>query len=62
MSPKATLAWRLTDKVEAYFNYGRGFHSNDVRGATITLDPASGDPVENVPFCPLGWSGVGAAL
>lgn len=49
VSPKATLAWRLTDKVEAYFNYGRGFHSNDVRGATITLDPASGDPVENVP-------------
>jgi outer membrane receptor protein involved in Fe transport len=25
-----------------------GFHSNDARGATITVDPVSGDPVERV--------------
>lgn len=49
VSPKAALAWRFTDEVEAYLNYGRGFHSNDVRGATISLDPASGDPVDSVP-------------
>ena len=49
VSPKAALAWRFSDNAEAYINYGRGFHSNDVRGATITLDPASGDPVDDVP-------------
>ena len=49
VSPKAALAWRFADNVEAYVNYGRGFHSNDVRGATISLDPASGDPVDDVP-------------
>ena len=49
ISPKITLAWRFADRAEAYFNYGRGFHSNDVRGATITLDSVSGDPVDAVP-------------
>ncbi len=49
ISPKAALAWRFTENAEAYLNYGRGFHSNDVRGATITLDPASGDAVDDVP-------------
>ncbi len=49
ISPKAALAWRFTENAEAYLNYGRGFHSNDVRGATITLDPASGDAVGDVP-------------
>lgn len=32
-SPKIAAAWRLTDTVELYANWGRGFHSNDVRGA-----------------------------
>ena len=27
---------------------GFGFHSNDARGATITVDPVSGEPVERV--------------
>ena len=49
LSPKATLAWRFNDHAEAYFNVGRGFHSNDVRGATISVDPVSGDSVEAVP-------------
>ncbi|MEM7708404.1 MAG: TonB-dependent receptor [Pseudomonadota bacterium] len=48
-SPKATLAWRASDSVETYLNYGRGFHSNDVRGATIAVDPVSGDPAASVP-------------
>jgi outer membrane receptor protein involved in Fe transport len=47
-SPSMALAWRATDALELYANYGRGFHSNDVRGATITVDPASGDPVDQV--------------
>ena len=49
-SPSAALAWRATDNLEFYANYGQGFHSNDVRGATIMIDPASGDPVSQVPI------------
>lgn len=37
--------WRAT---ELYLNAGRGFHSNDMRGTTITRDPVSGDPVDRV--------------
>lgn len=49
LTPKAALAWNAAQGVEFYANYGEGYHSNDVRGATITVDPASGDPVERVP-------------
>ncbi|MEZ5283404.1 MAG: TonB-dependent receptor [Vicinamibacterales bacterium] len=47
-SPKASLVlgpWRRT---EAYVNWGLGFHSNDARGATIALDPATGAPARRV--------------
>lgn len=37
LAPKVALAWRLARGVEAYANYGEGFHSNDVRGAAGTL-------------------------
>jgi hypothetical protein len=37
--------WRQT---ELYFNAGTGFHSNDARGATISVDPASGEAVDPV--------------
>ncbi|MBM4205061.1 MAG: TonB-dependent receptor, partial [Gammaproteobacteria bacterium] len=46
ISPKATLAWRATEVTEIYLNYGRGMHSNDVRGAELSFDPASGDPAD----------------
>lgn len=49
ISPKASLAWRVSDGAELYLSAGRGFHSNDVRGATIGVDPASGDPADPVP-------------
>jgi len=49
LSPKAALAWQFSEGAEAYLSWGRGFHSNDVRGATIAVDPASGDPVDPVP-------------
>lgn len=49
LSPKVALAWQAREGVELYANYGQGFHSNDVRGATITLDPSSGAPVNQVP-------------
>lgn len=48
--PKAALAWQaIPDRLELYANYGESFHSNDVRGATIRVDPATGDPAERVP-------------
>lgn len=50
VSPSLGLAWQAVDGLELYANYGRGFHSNDVRGATISVDPVSGEPVEIVPI------------
>lgn len=49
VTPKASLAWRAADGIELYASYGEGYHSNDVRGATITVDPVSGDPATRVP-------------
>ncbi len=37
--------WRET---EAYVNIGNGFHSNDARGTTITLDPKTGEAADKV--------------
>lgn len=48
LSPKLRLAYRFNDGVEAYFNYGRGMHSNDVRGTTIRVDPTTGDLLDPV--------------
>lgn len=48
VSPKLNLAYRLGDSAELYANWGRGFHSNDVRGNTISVDPVSGDPADPV--------------
>jgi len=47
--PNVGLAYLLSDHLELYANYGHGFHSNDVRGAVITTDPVSGDPVDRLP-------------
>ncbi len=49
VSPKAALAWRPADHFELYANYGESFHSNDVRGASIRIDPVTGAPAERVP-------------
>ncbi len=49
LSPKLTAAYRFRDSLEGYLNWGRGFHSNDVRGTTITVDPVSGEPADRVP-------------
>ena len=35
-------------KTELYVNAGLGFHSNDARGATITIDPVTGEPAKRV--------------
>tara|TARA_R110002110_G_scaffold406421_1_gene626531 strand:+ start:379648 stop:381738 length:2091 start_codon:yes stop_codon:yes gene_type:complete len=48
LSPKLSLIYTLSDVTEAYFSAGSGFHSNDARGTTIRIDPASGESVEPV--------------
>lgn len=50
VSPKLALAWRLSRTFELYADAGRGFHSNDARGAVITVDPVTGDPAERAPL------------
>lgn len=47
-SYKASLAYQPIEPLELYASYGTGFHSNDARGTTITVDPVSGDPVDKV--------------
>jgi len=50
VSPKATLAWSASDELEMYANYGAGFHSNDVRGVAISIDPNTGLAAEKTPL------------
>ena len=47
VSPKLTLVAGPFAKTEVFFNFGRGFHSNDARGTTITRDPKNDDPASN---------------
>jgi hypothetical protein len=47
-NPKLSLIFGPWAQTEYYFNYGSGFHSNDARGTTTTVDPKSGDPVARV--------------
>ena len=49
LSPKLSLILGPWAQTEFFFNAGRGFHSNDARGTTATLDPKTGDPVDKVP-------------
>lgn len=48
VSPKASLVFTPSTHAEVYVSGGFGFHSNDARGATITIDPASGTRTEPV--------------
>ncbi|HEY6820941.1 MAG TPA: TonB-dependent receptor [Burkholderiales bacterium] len=48
LSPKFGLVLGPWSEVEYFVNYGYGFHSNDARGTTITVDPASGAPAARV--------------
>jgi hypothetical protein len=50
VSPKLTLAYRVSPQVELYADAGRGFHSNDARGAVQQVSPTTGDPVDKVPL------------
>jgi outer membrane receptor protein involved in Fe transport len=48
VSPKLSLIFGPWAKTEYFFNYGYGFHSNDARGTTITVDPGTGSPAQKV--------------
>jgi TonB-dependent receptor-like protein len=48
-SPKLSLIFGPFAKTEYFLNYGQGFHSNDARGTTTTVDPTTLQPVEKVP-------------
>ena len=41
-SPKLSLGFGPWARTEIYLNGGMGFHSNDARGTTITVDPTEG--------------------
>ena len=47
-SPKGGIVLGPWSGTEFYANAGLGFHSNDARGATITIDPATGEPADRV--------------
>jgi len=42
ISPKFGAAYKLNNHVELYGNWGRGFHSNDARGAVNLVTPVPG--------------------
>jgi hypothetical protein len=48
LSPKLALALGPWKQTEIYVNAGYGFHSNDARGATIRVDPTTGEPADRV--------------
>ena len=49
VSPKLNLIFGPWNKTEVYASAGYGFHSNDARGTTITVDPKTGSPADKVP-------------
>ncbi|MES2012284.1 MAG: TonB-dependent receptor [Pseudomonadota bacterium] len=50
LSPKLALAIRPFSSLELYGNWGRGFHSNDARGATTHINPVDGATIAAVPL------------
>ncbi len=59
-SPKAGLVLGPWLATELYLNAGTGFHSNDLRGTTITVDPA--DPLNRLSRVPLLVRAKGAEI
>jgi hypothetical protein len=49
LSPKLNFIFGPWAKTEYYLNLGTGFHSNDARGATISVDPKTGASADKVP-------------
>src|SRR4029453_1318762 len=49
VSPKLSQVFGPWEDTELFVNAGRGFHENDARGTTISVDPADGvTPVARV--------------
>ena len=48
VSPKLSLIFGPRARTEYFLNYGYGFHSNDARGTTITVDPGTLGPADKV--------------
>jgi hypothetical protein len=48
LSPKLGAILGPWKGTEIYLNAGTGFHSNDARGATIAVDPATGEAADRV--------------
>ncbi|MEQ1761398.1 MAG: TonB-dependent receptor [Vicinamibacterales bacterium] len=48
VSPKFAAIFGPWAATEFYVNAGMGFHSNDARGAAISVDPSTGEPAERV--------------
>ncbi len=48
LNPKLNLVYRPWASTEFSINAGSGFHSNDARGATIRVDPVTGEPAQKV--------------
>jgi outer membrane receptor protein involved in Fe transport len=47
-SPKLSVVVTPFARTELYANWGYGFHSNDVRGATSGVNPADGTPADKL--------------
>ncbi|RDX35933.1 TonB-dependent receptor [Kangiella sp. HD9-110m-PIT-SAG07] len=48
LSAKASLIYSLNPEWETYLSAGQGFHSNDARGVTGKVDPATGQSIDSV--------------
>ncbi len=48
VNPKLSVIAGPWHDTEFYFNMGGGFHSNDARGTTISVDPATGEAAARV--------------
>lgn len=45
-SPKFSAVFTPVQNTEVYANWGKGFHSNDARGITSTVDPGTGSAID----------------
>lgn len=45
LSPKLDIVYLLNNDWEFTFNYGQGFHSNDVRASELNIDPITNESV-----------------
>jgi hypothetical protein len=48
LSPKLGVVFAPARAWELYGNFGYGYHSNDARGATLSVDPVTGEPTDRV--------------